>query len=166
MKATRTRYDDLKLSIANAHQKWNGFIFNSQNYIFTKKDLAIFAAEYGLPYRTHVIKDIFPNKNIVKFVELGENGKPKYSFVCKSIPIDFFENVIVGCSEYQKEYREHNKKSEINLFNVESWETKSEEKKQDTTIKGINFNGISDAELVNELRSRGYEVTAKKIVEL
>jgi len=36
----------------------------------------------------------------------------------------------------------------------------------DNSIKGINFNGISDAELVNELRSRGYEVTAKKVIEL
>ena len=30
----------------------------------------------------------------------------------------------------------------------------------------IKFNGISDAELVNELRSRGYEVAAKKMIEL
>jgi len=38
--------------------------------------------------------------------------------------------------------------------------------KIDNSTTRINFNGISDAELVNELRSRGYEVMAKKMIEL
>ena len=150
-----------KVSKMNAQmyaEKWNKLRMNLKDNRFTKSELLLFARENNVQYSSHyssaICQSIYVKMNGIVF--RSRIGAMSYSFSGDPIPFTFFiENppMYLDCPKTQ-EIKTQEQKTIYNKFD------------EPIIYEEKIIKNFSDKEIVNELRARGFEVIAKKTIEL